>query len=113
MVAAQANREGWARAVKNQGAYDLRAIAEANELEKSSIVVLSIYTDENLKLAKEANMCLLKNRYGPVIVDPVAIKFDPEMYNVGSEDADQKIMMSSDELSDLVGSDDFDLGLNF
>lgn len=113
MVAAQANREGWARAVKNQGAYDLRAIAEANELEKSSIVVLSIYTDENLKLAKEANMCLLKNRYGPVIVDPVAIKFDPEMYNVGSEDADQKIMMSSDELSELVGSDDFDLGLNF
>lgn len=97
ILLAQANREGWKRAVKNNGRYDLRAIAEANELERGSHVVLSIYTDDNMKQAQEAGVMILKNRSGATTPDPVIVYANPIAYVVSGETAGFSMSISSDE----------------
>ena len=64
VILAQVNRDGWKRSVKNKGRYDLRALAEANELERAAQLIFTIFTDDNMKMAKEATVQLLKNRNG-------------------------------------------------
>ncbi len=82
ILLSQANREGWKRAVKNQGCYDLTAISEVNELERSSYYVLSIFTDDALKLSKEAKVQILKNRSG-MVSEPFLVRTDVEHYLFG------------------------------
>ena len=85
VILVQANRDGWQRAAKNGGRYSLRAIAEANEVERASSLVFSIYTTEDMKLAKEALVSLIKSRYSQTIYEPVLVFADPVCYKVGEE----------------------------
>ena len=55
LVLAQSNRDGFKRAQKLNGAYDLRAISEANELERSAMKVYSIYTSEEDRKSTRLN----------------------------------------------------------
>ena len=41
ILVSQANRQGWAKAARNQGAYTLQALAEYNHLERNSYYVVS------------------------------------------------------------------------
>lgn len=108
ILLAQVNREGYKRAEKNKGRYDLRAIAEFNELERAGQVIVSIFTDEDMKLAKEAVACLLKNRYGATIADTISVYADPESQVVGEEMEGFSTVMNMDEL-DSAFSGDFDI----
>jgi len=85
VILVQANRDGWQRAAKNGGRYSLRAIAEANEVERASSLVFSIYTSEDMKLAKEALVSLIKSRYSQTIYEPVLVFADPVCYKIGEE----------------------------
>ena len=98
---AQTNREGWKRAVKRGGVYDLTALAEVNEGERASSVVMSIYVDENMKAAKEAKVQLHKVRFGPGIADPVSVFVDGDAYIFGEEVAGFGAMPSSDDFDAL------------
>lgn len=103
---AQINREGWKRAVKNKGAYDLRSLADANELERASAVVVSIFTDDDLKGAKEATACLLKNRNGAPIGSTVSLYADMEAYLVGDEMAGFNDVMTVSDVENVFESGD-------
>lgn len=59
----QANRDGWERAGKNNGVYDLRAISYANEAEKSADAVIANYKNQN---DPELLISFLKFRRGPL-----------------------------------------------
>ena len=99
LVNIQANREGFKRASKLGGQYDLRAISEANEVEKASYRVFSIYTDDYMKEAKEARVCILKHRSGKTTTEPLVVYVDPVCYYIGDEVSGSFIG------SDMDGSD--------
>lgn len=103
LILAQANREGYKRAHKLKGVYDLRAISEANELERGAQQIFSIYTNEDLKVAKEATMQILKNRTGATMIDPCSIFVDPVNYVAGEEVEGFNEMINVEELGDLFG----------
>lgn len=73
----QINRVGYQEAQKNGGVYEIKAIADANEVERSSDVLLCIYQDDPMKQKKEATITNLKNRDGR-IVSPFNIYFPGE-----------------------------------
>lgn len=108
---AQINREGWKRAVKNKGAYDLRSLADANELERASSVIVSIFTDDDLKGAKEAVACLLKNRNGAPIGNTVSLYADMEAYLVGDEMAGFNDVMTAGDVESVFESGDVNLDM--
>lgn len=107
LLLAQINREGWKRASKQDGLYDLRALSTANELERSAQIIMTIFVDEQLKLAKTARICLLKNRFGETLADPVDVVFHPEKYTCAGEDPGLEMATESD--LDFDGLDDFEL----
>lgn len=86
MMLSQANREGWKRAVEAGGVYDLTAIADANELERSGSYIVSVFVDDDLKASKEAKIQLHKNRMGEVVSEPVLVSYDAR-YSVIGHDA--------------------------
>lgn len=83
ILLAQTNRMGWHEAAKKGGAYDLSALAEANELERCSSVVMTVFHDKNSSKLNELKVCLLKNRYGAAHEEPIITSVIPEHYYVG------------------------------
>lgn len=73
----QINRQGYKRAQDNGGRYDIEAIADANEAERSSDVLLAVYSDDTLRQQKEVTWTMLKNRDGEV-VQPFNTFMSPE-----------------------------------
>lgn len=101
LLISQANRSGWEEAdsgirvsklgedgkyhykKEGIGTYDLTALAEANELERSSSLVLSIYTNELYLADNTVLVMILKNRNGKTYDEPILICADPEYYTIG------------------------------
>lgn len=109
IILAQANRQGWKKADKNGGRYDLTAIAEANELERSAYRVFSVYTSEDLKQSKECTVQILKNRSGPTMYEPLSVFADPEPYVIGDDMEGFDDFISTDSFGDIFDDD----GLGF
>lgn len=84
LMLSQINREGYASACKHEGRYNLTNLAESNELERASAIVIAIYSDESLKASKQVSIQMLKSRNGETIVDPVLTFMDPVYYVFGS-----------------------------
>jgi replicative DNA helicase len=114
LILSQASREGWKDAVRNEGQYKLTALAEANELERASSLVLSVYSSNSLKQIKAAKIQILKNRDGQAWSEPQEVFVDPAYYmfgesseneststNFNMEDLGSLFNMSSDNLSEL------------
>ena len=83
MMASQANRDGYARAVDADGRYDMRAVAELNRIERSSDNVISTFADETLRGCRECKVQLHKHRGGELIETPVGVKVDPRYSCIG------------------------------
>lgn len=83
LVLSQASREGWKEADKSNGRYRLTALAEANELERASSLVLSVYCTDTLKQMKSAKVQILKNRDGEVWPEPIETYADFAYYEFG------------------------------
>ena len=79
----QSSREGWKEADKSNGRYRLTALAEANELERASSLVLSVYCTDTLKQMKSAKVQILKNRDGEVWPEPIETYADFAYYEFG------------------------------
>lgn len=103
VVLVQANREGYLRAVRNNGEYDLRAIAEANEVERSSYRVFTCFADESLKLSKEIKIGLIKHRGGANISPPISAFSEPSAYVIGDVPGFDSMMSTSDFASMFDG----------
>lgn len=85
LMLSQINRDGYNYACKHNGQYSLTNLAEANELERASAMVIALFTDESLKSSKQVSIQLLKSRNGETIIDPVMSSMDPVYYVFGSE----------------------------
>lgn len=114
LVLSQASREGWKEAVRANGKYKLTALAEANELERASSLVLSVYSSDALKEMKEAKVQILKNRDGQVWTDPAEIYVEPAYYIFGDNQngTSPSIEFNTTKLSDLIDIDEDDSILN-
>ena len=104
LLLSQINREGWKKAVKNNGQYNLNALAEANELERGSQIIMTIFTDEQLKLANEARIQLLKNRNGVTMTEPASLFADFRAYVIGDDMQGFSDTMSMDDLESVFDS---------
>jgi hypothetical protein len=83
--AVQCNREGNKRAMRRDGQYDLQAIADLNEVERSSTYCVFLYTSDGMKITQETKVSLLKNRLGVPIPQPFVTSFTPAVVSIGKK----------------------------
>lgn len=103
LMLSQINRDGFNYASKHEGRYTLTNLAEANELERASAIVLALYTDESLKASKQVSIQMLKSRNGETLVDPVLSFMDPVYYVFGSKVSQTGATYSSSSMDALFG----------
>ena len=106
--AVQCNREGNRRAIRREGQYDLQAIADLNEVERSSSYCVFLYTSDAMKITQETKVSMLKNRLGVPIPVPFVTSFTPSVVMVGKKfdranmnDVDFSFTQMSDDFEDL------------
>lgn len=63
----QINRQGAKAAADNNGVYEINALADANECERSSDTIFAIYQDGPFRQKKECVITNLKNRDGRIV----------------------------------------------
>lgn len=74
-TAFQVNREGFRRGKDNGGRLDATALNQFNAAEKvADVITYSWYYDDQ-KTAHEALIGMMKNRWGPVLLDPVPVYY--------------------------------------
>jgi len=108
--AVQANREGWKYAKRNEGRYEMTAVSEFNEIERSSTYVTFIYADEIMRNQGEMQVHLQKHRLGTVMEDPEAVQTYCPCSVVGAEFAKSSVNVGAitDKLFDMNAADDDD-----
>jgi replicative DNA helicase len=60
----QINRAGYDAALKNDGVYPLSSLSNANEAERTSDIVISVFTTDEMKKAGIAKIACMKHRQG-------------------------------------------------
>lgn len=105
IMAVQTNRQGEVRARKRGGVYDVQAISDLNEVERTSTYIVFMYTSDDMKIMQETKVTLAKHRLGAVIPEPIVTTFNPSIITVGA--AVENVSMSDDDFNDM----DLDLGI--
>jgi len=114
LMCVQANRQGRMRAAKRDGKYDLQAISDLNETERSCSYALFFFTSDDMKLLQETKITLLKHRFGALITEPVSVNFNASVFFVGEEvenvsfGEDFSFLNDSTNNFDTINNDDFD-----
>lgn len=122
IVISQANRECekyWAKSKKNnkdnidykiyRGDYLLNHFAEGNELERASAIVLTVYSDNWLKIINTAKVGLIKNRDGEPLDGGMFVRIEPKYYMFGDKileaarEAEKKIPTLSEAMGEEYG----------
>lgn len=111
--AVQCNREGVRRASRREGQYDLLAIGDLNEVERSSSYCVFLYTSDSMKITQETKISLLKNRLGVPIPVPFKTSFTPNVVAIGKKF--DNAVLNNDDFSFTENFDDLpeDLPLEF
>jgi len=60
----QINRQGWVEAEKNDGVYKLNALSSAHEAERSSDLVIGVFSTEEMRRTGVVKLCCMKYREG-------------------------------------------------
>lgn len=79
----QANRQGYETAKANNGRYSATALAEANELERASTLILTVYAEAEMKDMGNIRMQILKYRDNRNEDDPTDVNVDLQYYLLG------------------------------
>ena len=98
ILLSQANREGYAYAQKHDGAYRMQHVAEANELERASSYIISVYTDQMNQISKLLKVGTLKLRGAALPLDTVNVFADGQFYQVGETDIPEQTEYSASDL---------------
>lgn len=122
VLVAQTNRSGWREACssfkklnmvnrpnKNKNnffdskieGYKLSALSDANELERFSSIVLSVFADDDMKGAHQAYVQMLKTRYGNLVL-PTPVNIMPEYYSFGGDATVEESELSVDTIDSLA-----------
>lgn len=101
----QINRDGYRKALRRSGVYDLTCLAEYNELERSAAYVVTLFSTDELKAVNEVRVQLLKCRMGSTIEEPVSVFVDPAYCVIGGAQAMSSSNVESDLMGGLLGDD--------
>lgn len=112
LLLSQTNRDGWRRAVRNEGKYSINALSEANELERGANLIMTVFSDESLKASKEAKVQLLKSRDGQTIIDPEVVYADFAYYVFGDMNDNTGASFADMDVSDIFGAQELDFDLS-
>lgn len=80
--------------------YQLTALSDANELERCSSVVMSVFANDDMKYGKCVKVQLLKTRYGEPL-PPIDVHIEPEFYKFGGDASIPEQELSADAIADL------------
>lgn len=105
IMAVQTNRQGESRARKRGGIYDIQAISDLNEVERTSTYIIFMYTSDDMKIMQETKVTLAKHRLGSVIPEPIVTTFNPSIITVGA--SIETVSMTDEDFNGL----DLDLGI--
>lgn len=109
ILVSQINRQGYLKAKKNNGMYDMTALKEANEIETCASVILGIYSDTTLITSNQVKIGILKNRDGSRVGDAYQVPANYPYQLIGSVGSAVKtvvISATTGTFSDLFGSFD-------
>jgi len=101
----QINRDSYKKALRRGGQYDLTAMAEYNELERSASYMVTLFSTDELKAVNEVRIQLLKHRLGQCLEEPVSVFVDPGYSVVGGVSAMADFEASEEEVTDLLGGE--------
>ena len=87
LMACQTNRLGYDYADKHGGQYQLKALSDLNEVERSSSYCIFMYTNEEDRNSDNTRMCMIKHRFGVIIGEPFNVNFRPDLTTVGGGNA--------------------------
>ena len=120
VILSQTNRTGYLEAKANNGKYGATAMAEANELERAATLILTVYTEAEMKDMGIAKMQVLKYRDSRSDDDPVEVAIDLEHYlfsdsiegasTVSAETSENlldQLSKNEDNLDEMINLDDF------
>lgn len=108
VMCCQTNRSGWEYASKHCGQYQLNALSDLNEVERSSSYCIFMYTDEEDKNSDNTRMCMMKHRHGLTIGEPFNVPFRPDLTMVGGGvSIDLSGTFSTDDMNGFSMSSDF------
>ena len=62
---------------------------------------MSVYTNDEMKVAHEATVQVLKNRFGPTIEEPQFVYVAPEAYTMGDEMEGFNESLDMNEMEDI------------
>jgi hypothetical protein len=77
MPLAQPNREGEARAIRTKGHFNLYDTGDVPAVEKDSMILIGVHSDEAMRQANAINTIVLKARDGGADSEPHCSYFDP------------------------------------
>lgn len=107
ILVAQINRQGYLKALRNNGMYNLTALKEANEIETCASVILGIFADPLLILSNQVKVGILKNRDGDRLSEPYLCSANYAYQLIGGNGSTLSTTMANAELNDLFGISQF------
>ena len=101
----QINRDSYKKALRRSGTYDLTALAEYNELERSGAYIITLFSTDELKSVNEVRIQILKSRLGATLEEPISVFVDPAYAVVGGTQAVSSVDLGSSGITDLLGDE--------
>lgn len=99
ILVAQINRQGYLKAARNNGMYDMTALKEANEIETCASVILGIFSDTALIASKQTKVGVLKNRDGSRVGDAYIVSADYPYQLIGGSGSTIESVMSDSNVA--------------
>ena len=103
ILVAQINRQGYLKAARNNGMYDMTALKEANEIETCASVILGIFSDTSLITSNQTKVGILKNRDGSRVGDAYQVPANYPYQLIGGVGSTIKTVMAN-ATSDTLNS---------
>ena len=84
IIVSQASRSGTEYASKHDGQFLITHAAEANEIERSASMMISVFANETSRESNEITVHLLKSRNSETMPEPQQVRINPQYYMVGT-----------------------------
>lgn len=105
IILSQANRAGMEYADRNEGSMKLTNISEINNLERYGYYILSLYSNDEMKLAGQLKFGLIKHRGGETMQEARNTNVIPQYFVVGDTGNTQQDMLGYQAAIDSGGFD--------
>lgn len=112
VLLSQTSRQGYEYAAKHRGEYMESGLAEANELERASTAIVTLFATENGKSSGELTVQIIKNRFGKRMAEPKQAPISPDYFMIGtgvSLESEEVGPVFTDNVGDIYANNKIDL----